>query len=257
MTVDAIELRRRWLDRETTLGGWCSIPDPFVTELMGRSGFDWVCLDMQHGLVDLGDLLPMLQAADAARIPALVRVPEASETLIGPALDRGACGVIVPMIESAADAESAVRAARYPPYGRRSYGPTRAAVRDPSFTAANGGERALVVAMVETRQAVAHIEDIMDVTGVDALFVGPADLELSLAGPSVAGLGTTDDLIREVFEAGRRRGMPVGLFCFDEAMAVRYAREGVAMVAVMSDVRLLRQAATSTVERVRGQAPQR
>src|SRR5918992_4993946 len=126
-------LRNRLHEGDETLGGWCAIPSSMTAEIVGRAGFDWVCLDTQHGPIGLGDLLPMLQALDAAQAASLVRVPWNEPQAISYPLDAGATGVIVPMVNSAADARLAASACRYAPRGSRSYGPTRAALRDPEF----------------------------------------------------------------------------------------------------------------------------
>ena len=104
------------------VGAWVSIGSSYVVEVLASCGFDWLCIDLQHGFAADGDLLPMLQAAAITRIPALVRVPGLDHRLIGRALDSGAAGVIVPMVNSAAEAREAVRACRYPPGGVRSWG---------------------------------------------------------------------------------------------------------------------------------------
>lgn len=250
--LDGPSLRERWRGGSVTLGGWCSIGNSFVTELMGHAGFDWLCIDLQHGLIGMERLVPMLQACDAAGIPALVRVPDIDGPWIAWALDRGASGVIVPMVETADDTRAIVAAARYAPMGRRSWGPTRAAVRtryDPSM-----GDASLVVVMVETVAGVDNIDAIMATTGVDAVLVGPADMALS-SGRSVPDAGAaTTALIGRVIEAGRTNWFPTGVFCQDLDETQRYVAERVAMVVVMSDVRLLRSAAATAVASARAMA---
>ena len=107
------------------LGAWCSIGSSYVVEVLGSCGFDWICIDLQHGFAGVESLLPMVQAAAITQTPALVRVPRLDAGMIGRALDAGAAGVIVPMVNSAAEARAAVAACRYPPDGIRSWGPAR------------------------------------------------------------------------------------------------------------------------------------
>ena len=121
-------LRELWDGTEATIGGWCSIPSPFSAEMMGRSGFDWVCIDTQHGVIGYDQMMPMLQALSITATPAFVRVPWNQPDHIMKALDAGAQGVIVPMVSTEEDAKAAVAAAKYPPVGMRSWGPIRAAL---------------------------------------------------------------------------------------------------------------------------------
>src|SRR3979409_48696 len=123
-------LRERWKAGEATLGAWCTIPSPWTAEVASRSGHDWVCVDTQHGLIGYDVMLPMLQAISAGGAPSFVRVPWNEPGTIMKALDAGAGGVIVPMVNSAEEARAAVGACRYPPPGFRSEGPTRAPVHD-------------------------------------------------------------------------------------------------------------------------------
>ena len=106
------DLRRRWSSGEVTVGGWCLIPSSFSAEIMARAGFDWVCIDTQHGMIGYEQMLHMLQGLAAARTPALVRVARNDSGEIGRALDAGASGVVVPMVNSAADAAAVVKACR-------------------------------------------------------------------------------------------------------------------------------------------------
>ncbi|HEY3194225.1 MAG TPA: aldolase/citrate lyase family protein, partial [Candidatus Dormibacteraeota bacterium] len=123
-------LRERWKAGEPTLGAWCTIPSPWTAEVAARSGHDWVCIDTQHGLIGYDVMLPMLQAISAGSVPSFVRVPWNEPGAIMKALDAGAGGVIVPMVNSVEQAKAAVDACRYPPHGIRSMGPTRARAVD-------------------------------------------------------------------------------------------------------------------------------
>src|ERR687894_296035 len=120
-------LRELWDGTDATIGGWCSIPSPFSAELMGRCGFDWVCIDTQHGLVGYDQMVPMLQALSITATPAFVRVPWNQPDHIMKALGAGARGVIGPVVAPEAAAGAAAGAANSPPVGARSWGPIRAA----------------------------------------------------------------------------------------------------------------------------------
>ncbi len=244
---EAPHLGAMWHAGRVTFGGWCSIGDPFVAELMGRSGFDWICLDMQHGLIGPDRLMSMLQATDAAGVPALVRVPDSSAQWIGRALDLGADGVIVPMVETADQAAAVIGAMQYAPRGRRSWGPTRASLRTPNYGPTQADSRAVAVLMIETQIGVEQVEQIMATPGIDAVFIGPADLALSEGESPTSPGAFTARSIDAVVAAGRRQNVPVGIFCQNMSEVERYLGAGLPMIAVMSDVRLLRQAAAEAL----------
>ena len=235
-----------------SLGGWCSIPSSLTAEIIGRAGFDWVCIDTQHGPIGLGDLVPMLQALDAAGVPALVRVAWNDRAAISHALDSGAIGVIVPMVNSADEAATAAAACRYAPAGARSYGPTRAALRDPAFQSDAANIAVLCFVQIETEEAIAHLDDIASTPGVDGLFVGPADLALSLGTPA----GSLVDerfraATREVVRAARAHARAPGVFCATMEAAETAREDGFTMLAIQSDVRLLKSAAAEALSKLR------
>ncbi|MDP9336385.1 MAG: aldolase/citrate lyase family protein [Actinomycetota bacterium] len=118
-------VREAWAAGRPALGAWLMIPSAFCAEIVAHAKFDWVCVDMQHGVIDYAQMVTMLQAVSSTDVTPLVRVPWNEPGIIGESLDAGARGVIIPMVNSRADAERAVRACRYAPLGARSYGPVR------------------------------------------------------------------------------------------------------------------------------------
>ena len=127
--MEVRSLRQRWGDGATTLGAWISLRDPLLAEVAGMAGFDYVVVDMQHGLNDYSDVVAMLQAVSGSATVPLVRVPWNEQGIIGRVLDAGALGVIIPMVNTADEARRAVTACRYPPDGTRSIGPFVARIR--------------------------------------------------------------------------------------------------------------------------------
>ena len=184
-------LRERWAAGRTTLGAWLAIPSVIVAESTARTGFDYVCADLQHGALDYADSVGLFQAVLLAGSTPIARVPWNEPGVVGKVLDAGAEAVVVPMVNSAEEAAAAVRAARYPPFGARSYGPTVAGPRSSDY-AATANDVIAVIPMIETAQALGHLDDILSVPGVDAVYVGPADLSLSLGLPP----GNNDDAAR-------------------------------------------------------------
>jgi 4-hydroxy-2-oxoheptanedioate aldolase len=194
------------LRNHETFGGWCSIPSAFAAELMGRAAFDWLCVDMQHGLVGTAEMAEMLQGIAPSGKPALVRVKWNSAGEIMRALDSGADGVIVPLVHDAENALRAARSCRYPPEGIRSWGgPVRAMLTRESFDPSSANSDVLCVVMVESAEGLANVADIAATPGVDGIFVGPSDLALSLGLAISPAPGSSDerDLDRALISIAR------------------------------------------------------
>ncbi|GAA0898071.1 HpcH/HpaI aldolase family protein [Pseudonocardia zijingensis] len=242
-------LRELWDGTEATIGGWCSIPSSFSAELMGRCGFDWVCIDTQHGVIGYDEMMPMLQALSITQTPAFVRVPWNQPDHIMKALDAGAQGVIVPMVDNEEDARAAVRAAKYPPVGSRSWGPIRAALDVPDYSPESANRRTIVAVMIETPGGVRNLDAILQVPGVDAVYVGPSDL--ALGHGMTPTLNATDPehekLIETIIEACRRHGKVAGIHCDSAATVRRWHARGYGMFTVGSDAALMRSAATKAI----------
>lgn len=228
------------------VAAWLQLPGSAGAELMGSLGFDVVCVDTQHGLIGPDALLPMLQALAATGTPSLVRVPSNEPVAINRALDNGADGVIVPLVDSAGEAAAAASACRYPPVGDRSYGPTRLAWR-------SRPPEPLCVVMVETRAGVAAAAEIAAVDGVDAVFVGPSDLALAHDLPVSAQDGDPayDALLAAVLDACRDRAVPVGIYCASAAHARRFREMGFSFAVLFSEAAMLAAAAAEHLRAAR------
>ncbi len=233
-------MKAAWQQGHPTLGAWCTVGDAFVAELMGRAGFDYLCIDNQHGINDYTTTVPMLQAIDLGASTPIARVPWNEPGIIGKTLDAGALGVIVPMVNSVAEAESVVRACRYAPAGARSFGPARASVRaDDYYPRAN--DEIAVIPMIETVQAIDALDDILAVPGIDAVYVGPADLSITLGLPP----GNNDDTpafteALETIVAGCKRAGVVAGIHSTVGLTERRLEMGFSMITVTSDVVALR-----------------
>jgi 4-hydroxy-2-oxoheptanedioate aldolase len=246
-------LRELWDHQGITIGGWCGIGNGFAAELMAHAGFDWLCLDTQHGMIGYESMVSMLQGAAAAETPCFVRVPWNEPAAIMRALDAGAQGVIVPMVNTVAEAEAAVAACRYPPDGMRSWGPTRAALGRTDYQPANGGHSVVCALMIETRAGLANVTDIARVPGVDALFVGPSDLAITHGfAPSGPGWGAEhDELIRRILGACIEANVTPGISCPDVEWATRWRALGYRMLGVGSDISFVRGGAAGTIGKMR------
>jgi 4-hydroxy-2-oxoheptanedioate aldolase len=238
--VDALDLT------SGAVGAWLQLPSTATAELMGTIGFDFACLDQQHGLIGDDGLVPVLQALAATGTPAIVRVASNDLTTIGRALDRGAAGVVVPLVDSAAEAARAVAACHHPPRGSRSYGPIRLA-----WAPLPG--HPICAVMIETLAGVEQASAIAAVDGLDAVFVGPSDLSLSAGLPFSAQLDDPGfaDLLRRVVEPVRERGLPLGIYCASPAHVHHFRELGFTFFTLMSETALLRGAAAAKLAECR------
>jgi 4-hydroxy-2-oxoheptanedioate aldolase len=188
--MDTGALKSTWEAGGTALGAWISLREPLAVQMACSAGYDYVCVDMQHGLADYGDVVALLQAAARSAATPLVRVPWNEPGIIGRVLDAGALGVIIPMVNSADEARQAVAACRYPPDGARSFGPLGAATTYGGTYVGAANRSVACIPMIETQQAVEQIDDILAVPGIDAIYVGPADLSFSYGmAPTLASSG--------------------------------------------------------------------
>lgn len=235
------------------LSGWLSTGDALVAETLGHAGFDAVTVDLQHGASHLGNLLGLMQAISTTETIPLVRVPWNDPAVIMKVLDLGAYGVICPMIEDRADAESFVRACRYPPQGNRSFGPTRGMLYGGSDYPVRSNETILTMAMIETRSAVENLDDILAVAGLDAVFVGPADLSQALGGPSGVDWedGPVPAVLDRVVDRCRAHGVAAGVFTRSTRYASRMLEQGFQFVTVANDVFYVTTTAASIVAAMR------
>ncbi len=245
-----LDLRSR-----THAAAWSALRDPLAAEIVARSGVDLVVFDLQHGNIDEPDLLGLLQATQPF-VPALVRLRSVDPAQVTRVLDLGADGVVVPMIDGPDDARAIVAAALYPPVGRRSYGPIRAALRHGPAYRERVAAHALVVAMIETRAGFESVEAIAAVPGLGGLFVGPADLGLVMGwGPQTDGTHPAYLEARSrVVAAAHAHGLSVGLHGDDPEAARAALADGVDWVVVASDSRLL---GAGTAARLRAVFPER
>lgn len=245
-------LKQRWRRDEVTLGAWCMIPSSLTAEILAKGGFDWVLVDMQHGCMDYQVAAEMIRAIDLAGVTPIVRVPWNEPGIIGRMLDAGAMGIVAPMINSVAEAQRLVAACLYPPHGSRSLGPIRVGVRDGSGYVPGANKRIAVIPMIETAEALAAVEDIAAVPGVDALFVGPFDLSFSLGLPpgDNDGKPAFDDALSRINQAARANGLATAVLS-NETLAPLRAQQGFRMISVITDSAALTMAGRGSLDAAR------
>ena len=231
-------IKQMWRDNKCVSLGWLSVPNGFTAEVMARQGFDALCVDMQHGLTDFSDLWPMLQAISQTDTVPVVRVPWNEPAIIMRALDAGAYGIIVPLINTAEEAAAAVAACRYPPVGMRSSGPLRAALYGGANYQAEANGEIVVLGMIETKEGLANLDAICATPGLDAVYIGPADLSYALGmaprgdNPDPVHLKTCD----QIRDTAHKHGIKACMHCASAAFAAASVKRGFDLIMLTSDL---------------------
>jgi 2-keto-3-deoxy-L-rhamnonate aldolase RhmA len=232
----------------SALGISLTIPDPFLAEIAGQAGFDFVLIDTEHAPISIDQLQIMLVALRASESTIFVRPASNSPTLINQILDLGAEGLIVPEVTSAEDAAAVVAAAKYPPAGRRGFGPRRAArlTGGRAEYIARADEEIAVFVMVEHPNAVREIDAILATPGLNGVMVGPADLAVSSGYLHDLGDPAVEQAIDEVLAACERHSFPFGIFAASEATARKWFARGARFLTIGADVQFYDQGIART-----------
>ena len=246
------DLRDIWNGGGTAVGAWVLLREPLIAESAARAGYDYVSLDLQHGLLSYADLENMVQAVVAGGSVPLVRTPWLDHWMIGRALDAGAAGVIVPMVNNADDARRVAQACRYAPVGNRSIGPIVASTRESDY-AATANDRVLCIVMIETKEAVDNIDEILSVPGIDAVYIGPSDLSLSygLRPSAEQNDPVFIEALKKVHDACVRHGVVPGIHA-TSAVAFDRRHLGYRMITVGYDLGPMQSAMAADLHVGRG-----
>jgi len=236
--------RKRLLQGDLLTGTIITLACPPVAELLSRSGFDWLFIDGEHGPLSVGDVQLLLMAAQP-QCPCIVRVAANHEVYVKQALDAGADGIIAPLVNDAATAARVVDWARYPPLGERSVGIARAQGYGASFAdyVNRANAEMAVIIQVEHVDAVANIASILDVSGIDGVFIGPYDLSASMGKPGDIHDADVQHHIETVRQACLERRMAMGIFGVDAAALKPFVERGYTLNAVGMDTLMLEQSA--------------
>ena len=251
----ANKLKQIWAEGRAAVNGWLAVPNGFSAETMAAAGWDSVTVDMQHGVQDYMSMVGCFQAMQAHPVMPMVRVPWNEPGIIGKVLDAGAYGVICPMVNSPAEAKAFVDACRYPPDGLRSNGPIRAGIYGVSTGyQKTANEETLRIPMIETAAAVDGLEAILDVGGIDAVYVGPSDLGFSMG--LVPVLDREEPEIMKAYEKivaeTGKRGIAAGVHCGSAAYAKRAIGMGFKLVTIGSDATFIAMGARAVMKEMRG-----
>lgn len=245
-----------------SFGTWLSLGDLYATRILARAGFDWLTLDIEHSAIDWSQAAMIFACiADAGGVP-LARVPEGNHFYIKRALDAGAWGIVVPMVDTVEQARTAIRAAKYPPTGNRSLGGGQHAINFDTTSAEyfkKANDEILVVLQTESPTGVKNAEEIYALPGVDAIFVGPVDLRAQMRKPdgSEASDAEFEEMLARVVAAGKKTGTPTGMHTMDPKSALARAEQGMQFIAIGSELRFMTQKAQETLRAVQPDGAQK
>lgn len=247
-------VRNIWKRGGAVVNGWLGIPSGIAAENMVQAGWDSLTIDLQHGHVGYQAAVEMLQAISTSNvITPMARVPWLEPGIIMKLLDAGAYGLICPMINTRAECEAFVGAARYAPKGYRSFGPMRATWYGGADYAQKANDTIITMAMIETKKALDNLDEIMSVKNLDGIYIGPADLGLSLGGeprgdqtdPKVVAA------IKQILAAAKKHKLRAGIHCSSPEYALKMISWGFQFVTILNDSGILMNAAKATVATMR------
>jgi 4-hydroxy-2-oxoheptanedioate aldolase len=242
---------------ECVFCAWVGFPEPAVAEQLARDGFDAAVLDMQHGAFDVASAIRGIAHVALAGKPAIIRIPVGDFATASRMLDMGAAGIIAPMINTIADAKAFAAFTKFPPVGERSWGPRRVLSllgSDVATYLQSANSLHLSIAMIETREAMAALDDILAVAGIDGVFVGPSDLSIALSeGRQVdAAMKEVDDALDKVRACATAHNKFAAVFCANGERARALKKRGFSLCSVSTDALLMRQAALSELAIAKG-----
>lgn len=252
MTIQRRGLKQHLRSGGKAVNGWCSIPSAVTAEMVARAGFDTVSIDLQHGLIDYQMALSMLPAVDGLGLPTLCRVPWNEPGIIMKALDAGFTGIICPMINTRAEAERFAGACRYAPAGTRSFGPTRASLVHGADYARAANGFVTTFAMIETAEAMGNLDAILAVEDIDAVYIGPADLGLSLGHvPTLLPEAPVRQAIAMIRDKALAAGKVAAIHCGSPAMVREMLADGFGLATLQTDARIFADAIASVAAAAR------
>lgn len=238
--------------KEISYGTFLGLGSPLSTEIAALAGLDWVLLDLEHGASSESEIGATVVASRAYGIDAFVRIESTARIRIGRALDAGAAGVMVPQIQSLADAKEVLSYMSYPPHGVRGVATyNRSAAWGKDLSAINSGRKSKCIIQIESLGALAEVDEIAALDGVDVLFVGPLDLSFALGIPRDFKNPIFIEATHKVIAAARAHGKVAGILATDAASAIELRERGFGFIAVGSDSTILSQALTRTVEELK------
>ena len=237
------------------VNGWLQIPSAFSAEVMAHQGWDSCTIDMQHGVIDYSSALPMLQSISSTNVTPLARVNWNEPGQIMKILDAGCYGVICPMVSNKTEAENFVQACLYPSKGYRSFGPIRGLIYGGSDYAKEADNEILKLAMIETKESLENLDEILNTPNLDGIYIGPADLSLALG--EAPGFDKSENTlaykeILKILEATKKRKLLAGIHNGSVEYAKKMISKGFDLVTIGSDQRFMSAGAKAAIESIKG-----
>ena len=237
------------------INSWLSVPSSFSAEVMANQGWDSLTIDMQHGLIDYPNAVSMLQAISSTPTTPMARVNWNEPGQIMKILDAGCYGIICPMVSNRKEAENFVKTCQYPPKGYRSFGPIRASIYGGENYAKHADQEILKLAMIETKEALEKLDEILDTPSLDGIYIGPADLSLAIGEEPGFDKPETSKAYKEIlriFESAKKRNLLAGIHNGSPEYAQKMIDKGFNLVTVGSDSRYINAGAKSDLEKLKG-----
>ena len=249
------KLKQMFKNSEPIINGWLQIPSAFSTEVMCHQGWDSCTIDMQHGVIDYSNALSMLQAISTTEVTPLARVNWNEPGQIMKILDAGCYGIICPMVSNRKEAERFVQACLYPSKGYRSFGPIRGLLYGGADYANQADNEILKLAMIETKEALENLDEILDTPFLDGIYIGPADLSLALNEEPGFDKGENTKAFREILrilESAKKRNLLSGIHNGTVEYAQKMISKGFNLVTIGSDQRFMSMGAKNVIEAIKG-----
>jgi len=250
-----MNLKQKIRTVELTVGSWITLGNTSVAEIMAKSGYDWLVVDLEHTAISISQAGELIRTIELSGVASLVRLTSNNENQIKRVLDAGAQGIIVPMVKSVEDTISAVAATRYPPLGNRGVGLSRAQGYGSSFQKylswqSDVNDGPVVVVQIEHIDAVSNLDNILNVNGVDALIIGPYDLSCSMGIPGEFNHPEFKKTIKNIIEIARKKGVASGLHVVEPDLKAlnKAIKSGHKFIAYSVDIRMLDVSARNGVE---------
>jgi 2-keto-3-deoxy-L-rhamnonate aldolase RhmA len=249
-----VNIKNKIRNKKLTVGSWLQLPGSFTAEIMTKSGFDWLAIDMEHGLLGLEDVFRLIQVIDLAGCMPLVRLPENDPSTIRRVMDAGAAGIIVPMVNSQEDALKALNALKYTPLGKRSFGLGRAHQFGGKFAEyiASSNSESILVVQIEHIDAVNNLDEILAVSGIDAIFIGPYDLSGSIGKPGQFDDPQFLEILLEIKSKVQKTNVALGLHIVhpDQEIFMSKVAEGFSFIAYGMDTIFLKGGIENSLSKI-------
>ena len=249
------KIKKMMKEGKPIINGWLQIPNSFTAEILANQGWDSLTLDMQHGIIDYSNAISMLQAISTTNTTPLARVNWNEPGQIMKILDAGAYGVICPMVSNKKEAENFVQACLYPPKGLRSYGPIRGLIYGGKDYAQKANDEILKFAMIETKESLNNLDEIMETPGLDGIYIGPADLSLAIGEKPSFDKSENDPVYKEIMNIlkhAKKNKIFAGIHNGTPEYALKMIDKGFNFVTIGADQRAMSTGAKAIVDKMKG-----